>query len=343
MELMKSVVISGEKSSRIVENPQPKAIDEFAVVKILVSPLCTEFKSYKSGSSSHPLGHEAAGEVVETAQPGTVKPGDRVVVMPQYPCGKCTLCRNGDYIHCENNTDMTKVLGTEWGIDTLAQYVVKQDWMLLPIPDDISYEHASMACCGLGPTFGGMELAGVDSFDTVLVTGLGPVGLGGVINGVFRGAKVIGVESNDYRSALAKELGAIEVIDPGDSESLEQIKALTHGRGVDKAIECSGVGAAAEFCLQATRRKGQVSLVGGSGEINTHGWRDIISKGLTIHGGWHWNIGAVDRIFQVIRECGELINKQITHSFPLDQSRQAWELQLSGKCGKVLLYPWGNS
>ena len=68
--------------------------------------------------------------------------------------------------------------------------------MLVPIPDGISYDHASMACCGLGPTFGAVQRAKLGPDDTLLITGLGPVGLGGVINGTHRGAKVIGVDTN---------------------------------------------------------------------------------------------------------------------------------------------------
>ena len=332
---MKSVEITGERQASIVEHPVPRAVGEFAIVKIAVSPMCTEAKSYASGHMFHPLGHEAAGEVVEMAQTGTVATGDRVVVMPQYPCGKCQLCLSGDYIHCLHNHDMTAVLESEWDIDAYAQYVVKPDWLLVPIPDDMSYEHASMACCGLGPSFGGMELCRVDAFDTVLITGLGPVGLGGVING----ARVIGVESNAYRSDLARGLGAEVVIDPRDPDALDQILSLTRGIGADKALDCSGAGAAALFCIRAARRKGQVALVGGSGDFTVNGWRDIVSKGLTIHGAWHWNYGDVDRIFKVIREHGDLIDKQITHTFPLERVGDAWDLQLSGDCGKVLLYP----
>ena len=335
-------MITGKEACALTENPAPKASGEFAVVKIRVAPMCTEVKAYVGGTMHHPLGHEAAGEVTEIAQTGTVKVGDRVVVMPQYPCGKCSLCLSGDYIHCGNNHDMTKVLSSDWGIDTYSQYIAKQDWLLLPIPDDMSYEHAAMACCGIGPSFGGMELAQVDSFDTVLVTGLGPVGLGAVINGISRGARVIGVESNVFRADLARQLGIYAVIDPQDPDALDQVSAMTEGSGVDKALDCSGVGAAALFCIQAARRKGQVALVGGSGEFTVHGWRDIISKGLTIHGTWHWNLGDIDRIFKVIRDQGDLLDKQITHCFSLEQVKEAWELQMSGNCGKVLLYPWNK-
>jgi len=115
---------------------------------------------------------------------------------------------------------------------------------------------------------------------------------------------------------------------------------LTNGQGVDKAIECSGTGEAAAFCIKATRRKGQVSIVGGSGDFTVNGVSDFISKGLSVHGVWHWNLGAAPRMMKLIESSGEKIDKMITHSFSLSEVRDSWELQLTGRCGKVLLYPW---
>jgi len=338
---MKAVMITGERKCEVVERPIPKATGEFVVVRIHVAPMCTEYKAYKAGNMYHPLGHEAVGDVVEVAQRGKVDVGQRVVVMPQFPCGTCPLCLSGNYIHCQDNKDMKEVLGSEWGTDTYAQFIVKQDWLLLPIPDGMSYEHAGMACCGFGPTFGAMELMNVGAFDTVLITGLGPVGLGGVINAHYRGARVIVIEGNVYRARLARELGAEAVFDPNADGVLNKVLELTDGRGVDKAIECSGAAAAAAFCIKAVRRKGQLSIVGGSGDFTVNGVGDFISKGLSVHGVWHWNLGLSPRMMKVIEGSGGLIDKAITHSFPLSKVQDAWELQLTGQCGKVLLRPWG--
>ncbi|MDX1699672.1 MAG: alcohol dehydrogenase catalytic domain-containing protein, partial [Melioribacteraceae bacterium] len=230
---MKKVVIKGQRQYAIEDVPTPFAIDDWALVKIIVAPMCTEYKAYISGDECDCLGHEAAGEVVEVAQPGDVEIGDRVVVMPQYPCGRCELCISGEYIHCENVIDIQEFTGSIEGNETYAQYILKPSWLLPKIPDHISFEHARMLCCGLGPTFGAMERMNVDSFDTILITGLGPVGLGGIINGIFRGARVICVSRNDYRSNLAVELGASNIIDPDDPDAVVKIKELTGGLGVD--------------------------------------------------------------------------------------------------------------
>ncbi len=338
---MKKAAILGERRGGVVEAPDPKPKENWALVKIRAVPMCTEYKTFVAGREGAFLGHEAAGEVVEVARPGRVKVGDRVVVMPQFPCGKCALCVSGDYIHCEDAIDFAAFNGTPEGRATMAQYVLKPDWLLPAIPESVSYAHASLACCGLGPTFGAMERMGVDAFDTVLVTGLGPVGLGGVVNACYRGARVIGVESHPWRAARAVELGAERVIDPGDEDALEQVLDLTGGRGVDKAVDCSGQVAAHRLCIDATRRRGQVGLVGEcSEETPIRGSADMIRKGLTLAGCWHYNLKDFPRLMQVIVESGPSLDKLISHIFPLDRVQEAWELQATGECAKVILEPW---
>jgi len=334
---MKVAAITGKQQAALVEKPMPKVRADFALVKVEVAPMCTEYKAYKEGWASDNLGHEAAGTVVEVAQPGLVKPGDRVVVMPQYPCGKCALCSTGDYIHCEHGVNPLAICGSETGTATYAQYLIKQDWLLVPVPDGMSLEHASMACCGLGPTFGAMQRLQVTAFDTVLVLGLGPVGLGGVINAVYRGAKVIGVESHPYRAQLARELGATAVVDPNDPDVLKQIKAMTGGLGVDRAVDCTAVPAAQKLAIEATRRRGQVAFVGWGGHIELG---NMVPQGLTLHGIWHWNLQDVFPFFRLIRESTGRLDRQITHRFPMSRVKDAWDLQLTGNCGKVLLDPW---
>jgi len=62
--------------------------------------------------------------------------------------------------------------------------------------------------------------------------------------------------------------------------------------------------------------------------------------GITPHGSWHWNLSHAPALWQVIRRMGPSIDQLITHTFPLQDVQQAWELQATGSCGKVLLYPW---
>lgn len=339
---MKRVRILGKKQAGIETLAVPQAHANWVLIKVHAAPMCTEYKSFAAGADAPIIGHEAAGEVVAVAQPGRVNIGDRVVAMPMNACGSCRHCLDGEYIHCQDGLDFAEYHGGDAGWGTMGQYLLKQDWMLLPIPAGMSYEHASMACCGLGPTFGAMQRLGVDRHDTLLITGLGPVGLGGVINGIYRGARVIGVDANPYRARLALALGAAAVINPLDRDALAQVLALTErGRGVDKAIDCSGVVAAHRLCIDAARRRGAVAFVGECGEETPLFISDdMIRKGLILAGSWHFNLGDSPRMMTMIGEVGAQLDQLITHRFALDDIQLAWETQLAGECGKVILQPW---
>jgi len=334
---MKVAAIFDVRHGGVVEQPDPQPKDDIVVVKVLTSPLCTEYYGFKHGEVSDCLGHEAVGEVIAVDKATRVRVGDRVVVQPLNACGKCALCRTGNFIHCTSGRNLLAETGSTAGLSTIAQYTLKAESQLTPIPEGMSYDHAAMACCGLGPTFGAMQLAHVDAFDTVLITGLGPVGLGGVVNARYRGARVIGVESHPYRAALAKRLGAEAVIDPIAADAQQQIRDLTGGLGVDAAIETSGVAQAKSFALDALRRKGRFAMVGWHGQLEVD---TIISKGLAVFGAWHYNLNDVGRLLQVIQQVPAQLQHLITHSFPLTEVQQAWELQTSGNCGKVVLHPW---
>jgi threonine dehydrogenase-like Zn-dependent dehydrogenase len=338
---MKNVAITGPRTCELRDVAEPRAAGDYALIDIKVVPICTEFHQYEQG---HPwwrdLGHEATGIVRQAAPNGRIPAGTRVVVMPQNGCGICDLCRIGDHCRCASPRDPAAITGVETGRACYAKRMVQQDWLLLPLPDDISLRHGSMAGCGLGPTFAAAHAMNVGPMDTLLISGLGPVGLGGVINGVTRGARVIGLDSNPYRMALAQELGAAAVLDPREPDVIEQVRALTGGQGADKSIECSSAEAAPATLLQATRVRGEMASVGWGGPVRM---ADVVRRGVTVRGFWHWNhLQDAAAMFWTIRQARPLLDQLITHEFPLDQVQEAWELQRTGQCGKVLLLPDGD-
>lgn len=338
---MKTVKITGPRQACVVEVPEPEPIKDWVKVKVMSAPMCTEVKGFVKGDAGHGYGHEAVGEVVAVAQPCCVKPGDRVVVQPATPCGVCDYCLSGYYIHCEHFIDYEAFAGTPHGQWAMSQYVLTADWQCSRIPDDVSYDIASLTLCALGPSFGGFEIMKVDAHDTVLVTGLGPVGLGAIVNAVYRGARVIGVDAHPWRAALARELGADAVIDPTDPNAVEAIKKANDHQGVDKALDCSGIVAAHRLCMDATKRLGHVAFVGQCHEetpvcIS----KDLLWKGLHLHGSWHYKLGDFPKVLQVATRSPHA-PKLISHCFSMDQIQEAWETQVKGNCAKVILHPWG--
>lgn len=337
---MKVATIFEDGSAGLSDVPDPESVNNMAVVKVYVAPMCTEYKALLGKRAGKNFGHEAVGEVVAIERPGRIQIGDRVIVQPGAPCGSCYICLCGDYIYCENGLRGFPT-GFKPNTSTMAQFLNKVDWLLTPIPDEMSYEHASMACCGLGPTYGAVRKMNVNSYDTVLITGLGPVGLGGVINSTYLGANVIGVDPNPYRAKLALGLGAAAVFDPDDDDILDKIKQETDGHlGVDKAMDCSGSASAHRLIIDAVRRRGEVSFIGEGKSFPLFASDDMLRKGISLHGIWHYNISDSLNLIKVIEQNSDKLDKFITHKFPMSQVQHAWELQGTMACGKVLLDPW---
>ena len=337
---MKKAIILGERRAGLIEVPDPQPLQDWALVKVCASALCTEYKSYLLGRELQLGGHEGAGEVVAVAQPGPVEVGDRIVILPQYPCGKCAPCMAGDSIFCEQNIDFEKFIGSKIGMGTFAEYTLAPNWRLRLIPDGISYEHATMAIDGIGASFGAFQAIGIGASDIVLITGLGPVGLGAVVNARFRNARVIGVEPVPWRRNRAHQMGAEAVFDPAEPDLMGHIQKLTEGKGVSCALDCSGNLQSQRLCIDATCRRGRVAFVGESNdELIIRVSPDLIRKGLTIVGSWLYNTGDYPKVMQVIQQS-PLINLLVSHVLPMSQIQDGFELLAGGQCAKVVIHPW---
>ena len=337
---MRAAILTGGGRVELADQEMPHPRDDIVLVQILVAPMCTEFKDRRAGNTANHIGHEAVGIVVDSARSRRVRAGDRVVVMPQFACGTCWLCQRGDHIHCSNQRDVLAETGSAHGLGTLAEYVLKPDWLLVPVPDDVSVEHAAMACCGFGPTFSAHQRIGTTALDTIVVSGAGPVGLGGIAQGVARGGTVVAIESHPYRRKLASALGAVDVLDPTESDPVARIRELTGGRGADGAIETSGAHGAAAVAASCLRVGGDLSIVAWTNEVTLPA---LVPLGIHVHGCWHWNHQRyADDMWATIRTADSKIDQMITHHMPLDQVSEAMDVQDSGECGKILVFPFGE-
>jgi threonine dehydrogenase-like Zn-dependent dehydrogenase len=333
---VKACVLAPGGAVAVVDRPEPRAAGNIVKVQVTITPMCTEFKDRRVGAPSDVLGHEAAGVVADPAGSQRVREGDRVVVMPGSGCGQCRLCTMGEHIYCHRPRDVLAETGSQYGTATYAEYLIKPDWLLLPVPADISLKHAALACCGLGPGLNAVRRLEVTERDTVLVSGCGPVGLGATVHAVARGARVIAVEPNEYRARLAMRMGAVSTVDPGDPGFPQIIRELTDGCGASCAIETSGALSAPSQLLSVLWPLGRMALLAWDAQVRLP---PLVPYGVAIYGCWHWNhVRDSAVMWTVIREHGQALDAMITHEFMLDSAAQAMDLQDTGRCGKVLLY-----
>lgn len=328
---MKSLVLHDSKAW-LEEIPDPKAHDNWVVVKIESTPICGSDKgAFLSASPIRGAGHEGSGIVVEVDKSSLLKVGDRVILNPLSGCGECSLCRSGNYIYCQNKPTF---------FTHFAQYVLVQDFVCTILPEDISYDIGSLACCALGPAFSSAKRMNIRAFDTVLITGLGPVGLGAVTIAKFLNARVIAVDTLSFRKELAEKNGADLVLDVNDPDLRAKIREATAQSPLLKAIEASGNPAAERLCLDMLAPGGMASFIGENHkEFPIKPSDDFIRKGLTLIGSWHLNLNDREEIYTLLRRS-PVIGNLITHVFGFSDVQKAFDKFMEGNTCKVILKPW---
>lgn len=328
---MKSLVLHDHKAW-VEDVPDPKAQREWVVVKIEATPICGSDKNaFFSETPVRTSGHEGAGVVVDAAGSSVLKNGDRVILNPLSGCGECELCLSGNYIYCENKPPF----------DThFAQYVRVQDFVCTKLPEDISYDLGSMACCALGPAFSSIRRMGLSAFDTLLVTGLGPVGMGAVSIAKYLNARVIALDTVPFRKKMAEEMGADVVLDAADPDVLAQIKEAVRPGRMLHAVDASGNAKAERLCIDAMAPGGHVAFIGENhSEIPIRPSEDFIRKGLTLLGSWHYNLHDREDMLTMLRRWPRIQNL-ITDTFGFSQVQEAFDKFVGGDTCKVVLHPW---
>ena len=334
---MQACVIAANGELALVDRPEPRAWGDVVKVKIEIIPMCTEFKDLYAGKVAEVLGHEAVGVVEEVRPCARVRPGQRVVVMPGNACGKCATCLAGEHIYCRHQRNVLAETGSDYGTAWSAQYIIKAEHLLLPVPDDIASRHAALSCCGLGPSLNALGRMKAEEGETIVISGCGPVGLGALVNAIARGMRVIASEPNSFRANLALALGALAVVDPTTSDLTDVVWSATEGEGADCAIETSGVAVAAEQAMAALRPLGRMTLL--AWDVPVH-LPPLVPGGLEVDGCWHWNhMRDADLMWSTLRTSKASLDLMLTHEFRLDQAVDAMRLQRTGNCGKVIMYP----
>lgn len=288
MRFRAAVLHSAESPLSIEEVRLERLGPEDVLVEMEAAGLChTDFEAQQG---SYPvkvpmvLGHEGAGRVVETGPNVTrVRVGDRVVCALYPSCGQCFYCRRGQRALCETvvtshrsgtlldgKTRLVGHGGTRIGqlltVGSFAEYAVLPEQGAIPIPEGVPPDRACIIACAVPTGFGAVtRVARVTFGSSVAVVGCGPVGLS-----VIQGARAVGAETiiaidkDEARLGCAVGYGAGHAvrIDPSPDNAVEQVRALTGGRGADFVFEAAGVAEAFQVSLDVARPGADVVLLG---------------------------------------------------------------------------------
>jgi threonine 3-dehydrogenase len=320
-----------------VELPAPGPRD--VLIRVIKTGICGtdrhiyEWDEWAASRIKPPLvaGHEFVGIVEDMGVAvRNVSPGDRVSGEGHIGCGRCYCCRTGQSHIC----DKVDIIGVDVA-GCFASHVVLPESNVWKVDENICDDQA----CLFDPFGNAMHtvMAQPISGKQVLVLGCGTIGLMAI--GILKAGgadKIIAVEPNPFKQALAMKMGADHTLDSAERDA---VKALTDHDGVDVLLEMSGNRQAIQAGFDCVRNGGEVSLLGiPSGPVSLNWAEQIIFKGLTIHGiNGRRMFDTWYQCESFLRRYPDLIEPVITHRLPFYDFKKGIKAMQDGSGCKVVL------
>lgn len=384
-EKVKAAVMVEPGRIEVQEFPYPKVADSAMLMQVEICGICgTDKHSYRGETKQYagtkaemsipfPIipGHEIVGTIVEVGKHAieavntygqTIRKGDRVVICPDIFCGKCYYCRNyNGFIWCDN----MQTYGVSMSCTTpphlfggWAEYLyILPGTFVYKVPESISATAAVLTepmavtyNLDKAKEFYSMSGDGFKTGDTVVIQGVGPLGLLHAIKARMLGAgDIIAIDSSEFRLNIAKEFGVdvcLNIRKTSQNERIEVVKTLTHGIGADVVVECTGVSTAIVEGLEMTRKGGMYIVTGmfvdvGETTINPH--RHLCAKNIRLIGQTNHPPSGYLPSLKLMEKFAKFFppfERIVTHKFPLEQAVEAMEISMDAdRTMKVAITP----
>ncbi|MDX6669691.1 MAG: hypothetical protein QOI91_54 [Solirubrobacteraceae bacterium] len=344
---MQAVTFQAPGEVRVQEKPDPEpAAAGDAVVRVTAAGVCGSDLHILHGR--HPveegftIGHEFTGEVVAVDDSVTrVKPGDRVTGSFVTACGHCFFCARGDFHHCVEQRIFGhgKISGDLQGAQAEQVLVPNADMTLRRVPDGLADDVALFAGDVMNTGVFAVRSAGVTEGESVVVLGLGPVGLCAVQAARHAGAEtVLAVDAVDERLEMARTFGAIPV-HLTEEDPRAEIKAHTEGRGADVGIEAVGTPQALDMAIRLTRRAGRLAVIGVHGQPCEVHMGLLWNKSLTVTTGLSNVLAHFDDVLALLAagelDPGPLVQRHMN----LSEAEEAYAAYDRREALKIVLTP----
>ena len=318
----------------------PSMDDNDILVKVRKTAICgTDIHIYKWDAWSQrtiktpmTIGHEFVGEIVDMGRAVSgYKIGERISAEGHIVCGVCRACRAGKRHLCPN----TRGIGVNRE-GCFAEYLSVPASNAWHVNDAISDDVASIFDPYGNATHTALsfDMVGED----VIITGAGPIGCMAAAIARHVGARnVVVTDVNEYRLALARQLGANRTV----NVSRENLRDVTHELGMvggfDVGMEMSGSPQAFEQMLDNMYNGGRIALLGILPNGAGIDWDKVIFKGLFLKGIYGREMFETWYKMQTMLLSGLDISPIITHRYSFDDFQEGFNAMLSGQSGKVIL------
>jgi threonine dehydrogenase-like Zn-dependent dehydrogenase len=328
-DMMRAAVLVGPSDLKIMQRPVPKPGSQQVLIKVAACAICgTDLKI-----TSHPFpgqppfgefipGHEYVGTVVAVGDTvDEFKIGDRVAVEAHKGCMRCENCIKGEYTACLNYGKVDKGHHTS-GFTVpggFAEYVVHHINAVYKIPDEISFEEATMVTTTGTPLYGLDVAGGFIAGDSIAVIGPGPIGLTtSAICKVLCADPVILIGTNESRMELGPMFGADKLVRARGDEAVRQVRELTDGVGVDLTIDCAGGPGTLNDAIKMTKLGGKVLLLAFYKEDVTADISTAIRSDITIYTTRGEGHAACKRGMSMMKQGRLPMKRMVTHEFKLE-------------------------
>ncbi len=334
---MLAAVYRGVGDVRVETVPLPEISAGELLVQIHTCGICgTDLKKIATGSHSAPriFGHEMSGTVMRTgAGVENCRVGDRVMVFHHIPCGECYYCKFKVYAQCPVYKQVGAGAGFEPSGGGFAEYIRVADWIVrkgvVKIPAQVTFEQASFIE-PVNTCLKGIKGLNLQSGETVLVMGAGPIGI--ILGALARkaGARVIASDLYPQRLKIAKEFGIAEVVHAAQEDVVARTKALTEGRGADAVIVAVAGNALIRPAMDATRPGGRIMLFAATqrSEVGIDP-AAICMDEKTLMGSYSASVDIQDETVDLVFNGGIPFEKLISHRFALKDAVAAIALAAS--------------
>jgi len=332
---MKTAIYENQDNMMIKEIDKPICDDNSALVKVKACAVCgSDIRIFHSGNTRVKppaiIGHEISGEIAQVGKNvSKLKPGDRVAIGADVPCGECVFCKAGIGNNCQTNYAIGYQFAGGFAEYMLLNQTVVNYGPVQKIPDHVSFNEAALAE-PLGCVLNALELAPVKLNDVAIVIGAGPIGM--ILCEVIKtmgASKVILVNRSMPRLEIARKLGVADVYTCSKEEdTIARVLAETGGLGADVIFTSNPSPQAQAEALHMAKNRARISFFGGLPKNNSLVTLDtniIHYKELMITGAH----GAMPihhlRGVELIASGRIDVKKFITHTFPLDEILTAFK------------------
>lgn len=331
---MHAAVYRGKDDVRLETVPVPEIGAGELLVRIHTCGICgTDLKKISTGSHSAPriFGHEMAGRVV--AMGAGVKNftlGDRVMVFHHIPCGECYYCSKKVFAQCPVYKKVGATAGFEPSGGGFAEYIRVMDWIVrkgvVKVPDHVSYEQASF----IEPVNTGIKAIaalGLQSDETVLVIGQGPIGIMLAVLARRTGATVVTSDLYPQRLKISESFGLRHNVNAGTADPAMRVRELTEGRGADAVILATPGNSLIKPAMDMTRPGGRIMLFAQTqrSEVAIDPSAVCLDE-KTLMGSYSASVDLQEANVRLVFS-GEIdFARLISHRFPLGQAVEALQL-----------------